>query len=122
MYASNGQKSDYGGHDNFHYNNVYAYLDTGFGLVWQEPGHFDYFHSNHVVLNADGDYGAAANYCTKPTLVLYNNTVYSPTGKVTECGMPLDKWVSLGHDKGSTAHPYPEDSVLLEIMRQTLNY
>lgn len=120
VYSGNGMKSDFGGHDSFSYLNVYAFLDSGFGLVWQEPGHYDYFHSNHVVLNADGDYGGAANYCTKPTLVLYNNTVFSPTGKVTECGMPLEKWVALGHDLNSTAHPWPEDAELLAVMAATL--
>ncbi len=42
---------------------MYAYLDSGFGLVWQMPGHADSFHSNHVVLNADGEYGAGGNMC-----------------------------------------------------------
>lgn len=87
------------------------------------PGHADYFHSNHVVLNADGEYGAGGNMCNDTDgvpMVLYNNTVYSPTGRVTECGEPLEKWQAKGFDKGTTAHPYPADEDLLATMARTL--
>jgi hypothetical protein len=54
-------------------------------------------------------------------VVLYNNTVYSPTGKITECGMPLAKWQEKGNDNGTTANTYPDDEVLLAIMAANLN-
>ena len=103
--------------------NVYCFVDSGFGLVWQFPGHYDYFHSNHVIINADGDYGDAANMCdsTGGTVVLYNNTVYSPTGKVTECNMPLAQWQKQGHDQGTTAQSWPQDSALLELIAAALD-
>ena len=86
------------------------------------PGHADYFHSNHVVLNADGEYGAGGNMCNNSDgvqMVLYNNTIFSPTGRVTECGEPLAKWQEKGYDKGTTASAYPPDEDLLTIMAAT---
>ena len=87
------------------------------------PGHADYFHSNHVVLNADGEYGSGGNLCANgdgEQVVLYNNTIFSPTGRVTECGEPLAKWQEKGYDKGTTASAYPPDEDLLTIMAATL--
>jgi hypothetical protein len=53
-------------------------------------------------------------------VVLYNNTVYSPTGHVTECGEPLAKWQARGFDKGTTANTYPSVEALLAVMARTL--
>ncbi len=41
-------KSDFGGHDNIHHDNVYAYYGQGFGICNQIKGHPDSFYSNHV--------------------------------------------------------------------------
>ena len=40
--------------------------------------------------------------------VMGNNTVYSPTGNVTECGMSLVAWQAQGNDLGTTAHAYAD--------------
>ena len=56
-YSDRGMKNDFGGHDNHHYNNIYGYVEIGFRIVSQLPGHEDYFYSNHVIQLNDGDYG-----------------------------------------------------------------
>merc|ERR1719428_252494 len=42
VYGGQGMKNDFGGHDNHHYNNVYAYVGQGLGVCGQQPGHEDY--------------------------------------------------------------------------------
>jgi hypothetical protein len=57
----------------------------------QLDGHEDSFTSNTLVLNQDGDY-------TKPICsgrgknILGNNSIFSPTGAITECGATLAAW------------------------------
>jgi len=122
VYADNGMKSDYGGHDNHHFNNVYAYVGSAFGTVWQFPGHEDYFVNNTVVVTHDGDYGSAGGNCggdgSPP--VINHNAIFSPTGAVTECGEPLARWQAKGHEAGSTARAWPADAVLLAAMAAAL--
>ena len=49
-----------------------------------------------------------------------NNTIWSPTGKISECGMSLAQWQAKGNDVGTTASPYPDDKTVLAIVRKTL--
>ena len=39
IYSGRGMKNDFGGHDNRHFNNLYAYVVTGFGINSQLKGH-----------------------------------------------------------------------------------
>ena len=69
-------KNDFGGHDNHHYNNIYGYVEIGFRIVSQLPGHEDYFYSNHVIQLNDGDYGIGGA-CTEPgKTVLHDNHTF----------------------------------------------
>ena len=43
-------KNDYGGHDNFAHDNVYAFVGQGFGICGQLAGHADAFYNNQVLL------------------------------------------------------------------------
>lgn len=52
--------------------------------------------------------------------VVHDNTIYSPTGAVTECGMPLAKWQAQGNDPGSTAAPFPPTDTLVAVARGLL--
>ena len=45
-----GMKNDFGGHDNHHYGNIYAYAGEGLGVCSQQPGHEDFFYGNKVVV------------------------------------------------------------------------
>ena len=124
VYADNGMKSDYGGADNHHFFNVYSYVGNAFGTVWQMKGYEDYFYSNHVIVTHDGNYGSAGGDCggdgSPP--IIFNNSIYSPTGAVTVCNIPLKEWQKQGHEVNSTASVYPEDNDLLAIMAATLGF
>lgn len=105
-------KNDFAGSDNFHENNVYAYVGQGFGICNQLEGHADTFANNIVWQTKDGNYANGA--CTDPAkTVVHNNTIFSPTGAITECGMSLAAWQAQGNDPGTTAQAYVNDSVLI---------
>ena len=119
-YSSRGMKNDFGGHDNHHYNNIYAYVGTGFKINSQLEGHEDYFYNNTVVMTGTGDYGNPT--CSGPgKTVLHDNRIYNPTGKVTECHKSLADWQAAGNDPGTTAGTFPDDDVLVEMTRNLLN-
>ena len=118
-YSSAGMKNDYGGHDNRYYNNIYSYVDAGFGISVQLKGHEDYFYNNTVVTNKDGNYGngkCSGNGMT----VVYDNKIYSPTGNITECDHSLSDWQALGNDPGTTAAKLPNDDDLAMMIRKFL--
>ena len=53
-YGTGGLKSDYGGHDNRHHENVYAWLTHGkaVSIEPQLPNHTDAFFNNTVIYEA----------------------------------------------------------------------
>lgn len=101
---------------------MYAYVGQGFGICNQLHGHEDHFYNNVVVQENDGDYGSGS--CTdapdNAKTVVYNNSIYTPTARVTECGMSLSQWQALGNDPGTKAATYPSDAVLLGFARTVL--
>ena len=112
-------KNDFDGHDNHHHNNIYAYVGKGFGICGQREGHEDYYYNNTVVMTRDGDYGNPK--CSGPgKTVVHDNHIFTPTGKVTECGMSLSDWQKQGNDPGSTAAAFPEDNMLLQQIKTLL--
>jgi len=129
-YGGLGQKADIGGHDVVWHHNLVAYLGTSM-LLWNGfyENHWDVNYNNTVLLQNDGNYTSAAwgtFNCISPAdggIIIFNNTVYSPTGAVLECGVPLKEWQAQGgwHDLGTTAAPYPSDDVILAQARQLLN-
>merc|ERR1712160_52669 len=50
VYGGQGMKTDFGGHDNHHFNNIYAYVGRAMGVTNTYEGHEDYFYGNKVVL------------------------------------------------------------------------
>ena len=74
-----------------------------------------------LYLAKDGSYGNPAGCSTygqgPNATIIFNNTVWSPTGAITECGMPLSTYQSKGGDVGSKALPYPDDAVVLGLAR-----
>lgn len=103
VYGGNGMKNDFGGHDNHHYDNVYAYAGHALGVTNTLEGHEDYFYNNHAVLTG-GSVGGPQ--CKDPATVMYNNSYYTPAGTITECGGPLK-------EKGSTVAALPADNVII---------
>ena len=116
-------KSDFGGHDNVHHDNIYAYVGSGFSICNQLKGHPDQFYSNHLIQDHDGDYGggqACKTTSSEDATVVHDNAVYTPTGAVTECGMTLAQWQAAGNDPGTTAAVTPSDDVILTLARAAL--
>jgi hypothetical protein len=109
------------GHDNRWENNVVAFISSycihnGYGGNMDPvlPGHEQHLINNTCIINHDGDYGLPICKGDDKS-VLGGNSVFSPTGKVTECGMPLAAWQALGNDPGTTASAYtstlPADTI-----------
>eukprot|EP00971_Amphidinium_carterae_P083626 1655428-Amphidinium_carterae.1 len=46
VYGQQGMKNDFGGHDNHHYGNIYAYVEQAMGVDKTLPGHEDFFTDN----------------------------------------------------------------------------
>ena len=112
---------DFGGHDNHAHDNVYAYVGQGFGICGQLKGHVDYFVNNIVVQTNDGNY-ANGGCSGDGKTVVGNNTVYTPTGRVTECGMPLAAWQAQGNDPLTTNYSFTTltDDFILSSARTVL--
>ena len=102
VYGGNGLKSDFGGHDNHHYNNIYGYLSQHcFGINGQLEGHQDLFYNNTCIINGipqNNEYGSF-NCSTQNEdnqwPKLGDNTVYIAIGnnsKVGLCGKTEDEF------------------------------
>lgn len=50
VYGGRGMKNDFGGHDNHHTNNIYAYVGIALSTCSMLDGHEDVFYGNKVVL------------------------------------------------------------------------
>jgi hypothetical protein len=68
----------------------------------------------------DGNYGSGQTCSGEGTTAVFNNTVWSPTGAITECGMSLAAWQAKGGDPGTTASPFPADAVVIAAARALL--
>lgn len=69
----------------------------------------------------DGGPAGCATFGQGPNAThVFNNTVWTPTGAVTECGMTLAAYQAKGGDVGTTAGAYPDDSVVLNIAKQLM--
>ena len=114
VYGDAGLKSDFGGHDNWHESNVYAYTGSCFG-----KGNNLRFVNNSCILR--GDHGYSSD-CGLPTgMEVYGNAVYTPSGELKVCGATsLTAWVAAGHDRGSSLHTLPTDDEVIEMGRNLL--
>jgi hypothetical protein len=119
-WGGNSLKADFGGHDNFHHANLDLFWSVGFGIVPTQAGHADGYYDNVLYIAADGDYGNGQT-CSGPGMtIVSNNTVYSPTGAINECGTSLAAWQAAGNDPGTRGLPYPEDETILGVARNLL--
>jgi len=117
VYGSSAMKNDFGGHDNHHYGNIYAYVGKSpLNLCDALEGHEGRFFRNKVVMAAATDLGKFQCNST----VVYGNNYYTPTGTMTECGMPLEDWQKRGHDVNSTVSKLPNDDTVLDWARNLL--
>jgi hypothetical protein len=120
VYGGQGMKNDFGGHDNHHFDNVYAYVGHAMGTCDAEEGHQDHFMRNKVVMTGN-DVGGFT--CKSPgKAVLKDNQYYTPDGKITECRMSLEDWQKAGsdNDPGSTVHTHPTADTIIGWAREVL--
>jgi hypothetical protein len=96
------------------------FFSRGFGICPQVDGHADAYTDNFLYLAADGDYGSGQACSGAGMTIVSNNTIWSPTGAITECGTTLAKWQAAGNDPGTTGSPYPSDTVVLNVARTLL--
>ena len=123
-YGGNSLKTDYGGHSNFHHDNLDLFWSAGYVISPAIAGKNDAYYNNYLYQANDGDYGNPAGcdvFGQGPTATIsYNNTVWTPTGKTTECGMTLAAFQAKGGDQGTKALPYPTDATVLSIARELM--
>lgn len=120
VYGGNGMKNDFGGHSNYHLNNVYAYIGQAIGF-YDAPmlvGEEDHFQNNKVVMTGTKVGSFTCDGVGMP--VLGNNQYFTPTGAATECKMPLEQWQAKGHDKGSTVAKTPSDDAIISMAKTVL--
>ena len=120
VYGDYGLKSDFGGHDNRHFSNVYAYTGNWF-LQCCTSGANDWFVNNSIVLRDDNSY---TSNCDLPDgtdgMQIYNNSVYVPSGNLTVCGMSFSKWQSKGNDPGTKIYGLPTDDEIIAMGKEKL--
>jgi len=79
VFGDAGLKSDFGGHDNWHDNNIYAYAGSCFGL-----GNNLRFVNNTCILRGDRGYNSD---CNLPSgMNVSGNYVSTPSGTLSVCG------------------------------------
>ena len=76
VYADAGLKSDFGGHDNQHLSNVYAWVNHCWG-----SGNSDHFVNNTCIANSN-DSGFASDCKKGPLMVVSGNDVYNADGSL----------------------------------------
>lgn len=108
---------DFGGHSNFHHDNLDLFWSSGFGIAPALPGYQDGYYGNYLYQAKDGNYGGGQNCDLAAGTIVGGNTVWTPTGAVTECGKTLAAFQATGGDPGTTAGPYPADSVVLSLAK-----
>jgi len=103
-------KTDFGGHDNQHFGNIYAFAGKGLSVTGTLEGHEDYFYENKVVLTGKSVGNAQ---CADPKTQMHDNQYFQFAEKVTLCDVDLAEAQSEGMDKGSTVSAIPTDEVIL---------
>lgn len=120
VYGGQGMKNDFGGHDNHHFRNLYAYVGQGLGVCSMINGHEDVFSNNTVVMTGTNVGGLA---CAAPgKTVVHDNRYFTPTGDISECNHDLHDWQSLGNDARSTVAKLPADADIISWARQKLGF
>ena len=111
VYGGQGMKNDFGGHDNYHRNNIYAYIGAALGTCGMLDGHEDNFSGNVVVMTGS-DVGSPT--CSgEGKTTMGNNSYITPDGTANECGGTLQDWMAKGNEQGSSVAKTPADSVII---------
>ena len=122
-YSGNGLKNDFGGHDNDHHDNIYAFAGKCMGDgSTQLPAHVDYFYDNKCILNSDGDYATFSGNDDKTAWpIMGNNSVFTPNAKTSINGNDLADFQAGGHDLGTTVDVTPSDDQIIAWAKDMLD-
>ena len=111
VYGGNGMKNDFGGHDNHHQDNIYAYVGQALGVCGALDNHEDFFTGNTVILTGNSVGGPQCH--TPGKTVMGNNSYYTSSGDVKECGTDLAGWQKAGNEPGSSVGKTPSDAQII---------
>lgn len=125
VYADNGLKSDFGGHDNKWEGNLLYYVGNCYGsgfarFSWGWPGYNDGYRNNTCVFRTS--YGSDCNLDASFRADFGANAVYSVDGTLKVCGGKVDfaEWQKQGHDADSTLGKWPPAAQLAAQARALL--
>eukprot|EP01083_Nonionella_stella_P316553 1148432_1 len=119
VYGSYAMKSDFDGNNNYHYQNVYAYIgNNAYGFGGGDTGAYNEFRNNSVVFRGSGGYKSTC--IDVPGFVAMGNSLYNPTGKMNVCNTTLEQWVQSGHDPGTTISTMPKDEDVIQWAKDIL--
>ena len=130
-------KNDFGGHDNHHYSNIYAYAGQALGVTNTLEGHVDVFQNNTAVLTGSRVGGPQ---CKPPATVMggpsrtaesqrsascdwfccgacAGNKYFTKSGTISECS---SKGLDLEFDPGSTVAKLPSDETIIGWAKEKL--
>jgi hypothetical protein len=107
----------FGGHDNHHFDNIYAYAGMAVHVCATLSGHEDYFYNNKAVLTGTN---VGTVECSSNATVMHDNQYFTPTGGITECGGTLAKHQKSGGDANSTVAKMPTDAAIIGWAKEKL--
>ena len=134
VYGGGGLKTDFSGHDNHHYNNIYGYTSTYRSCfndgATQIQGHNDAFYNNTCVLNTESTINYGVFNCNNETNknvwpILGNNTVILVSNNVSYtglCNIPEQEFQKKypGKDDGTVIKGPVDNAQLIQQARQLL--
>jgi hypothetical protein len=124
VYGLHGQKADFGGHSNYHHENLYAFI-SGQAVVPDagteaKAGEQLYFFNNTVVATTSQHYIRARCWGLIQT-VLHDNRILTPDGTMGKvCGMTLEERTARGLDRSTTVETWPPTAEILALARVLL--
>ena len=108
VYAANGLKSDFGGHDNYHNDNLYGYVSNCWG-----GGNSNQFINNTCIANSDS--GGFQSDCKKsPLMTISGNKIYNKKGKIAGSDKFCDK-------TNIVVGPNPSAADIIEMAKKVLD-
>ena len=133
VYGGNGLKGYFGGHDNTHSHNIYAFtighcVNIGYGHEFFLKGHEDTFTNNKCIMQQAGPYAKidCSKYGQNSSSIyadvrLGNNSVFDPAGKpISMCGKPFATWQQEGFDVGTTLAAIPPSAQIIGWIHELL--
>ena len=128
IYGQRGLKNDFGGHDNYHYNNLYAYTDTAFTSNNQAAGFSDAFYNNKAIINSNILAGPDCDPIAEGGTIMYNNQYYINSqydpNQMMICGTTLSNFQKNNPSRcvNSTILVHPNDQQIIQWSKDLLDY